>query len=164
MNDIGTRARAAAGLFAALAIALTLVTLRAERLQSQIDVLRSATAPANAIWLDTAFDRFTTDLMTNHEVLDVNQDVLGEAGARVFQDERLEVWAKPLADGTRAVALFNRGLSAAPVTARWADIGASGRQPVRDLWQQRDLGMFEDGFTVDVPAHGAVLVRVGRAR
>ena len=110
----------------------------------------------------SAFDRFTTDLMTNHEVLDVNQDALGQAGARVFQDQRLEVWAKPLSDGTRAVALFNRGLRAAPVTAHWSDIGAAGRQPVRDLWQQRELGTFEGGFTIDVPAHGAVLVIVGR--
>ena len=69
------------------------------------------------------FDRFMTDLMTNHEVLEV---VPGRGGSRVRQDERLEVWVKPPADGTRAVALFNRGLQAAPVTARWADVGVSG--------------------------------------
>jgi alpha-galactosidase len=110
------------------------------------------------------FDKFTTDLMTNHEVLEVNQDVLGRGGSRVWQEHRLEVWAKPLADGTTAVALFNRGLQAADVTARWSDVGASGRQPVRDLWQQRDLGTFADRFTMSVPAHGAVLVKVGRPK
>jgi alpha-galactosidase len=110
------------------------------------------------------FDKFTTDLMTNHEVLEVNQDVLGRAGQRVSQQERLEVWAKPLADGTVAVGLFNRGLAAAKVTARWSDIGVSGSQPVRNLWQQRDLGTFSNQFVADVPAHGAVLVCVGRAR
>jgi Alpha galactosidase C-terminal beta sandwich domain len=51
----------------------------------------------------------TTDLMTNHEVLEVNQDVLGRGGSRVFQQDRLDVWARPLADGTKAVALFNAG-------------------------------------------------------
>ena len=86
------------------------------------------------------FDKFTTDLMTNHEVLEVNQDVLGRGGSRVVQDHRLEVWVRPLADGTKAVALFNRGLQAATVTMRWSDIGVSGQQVVRDLWQQRDLG------------------------
>jgi hypothetical protein len=117
------------------------------------------------IGADTAqFDRFTTDLMTNDEVLEVNQDVLGRGGSRVWQEERLEVWVKPLADGTKAVALFNRGLQAADVTARWTDVGAAGSQPVRDLWRQRDLGAFADRFSTRVPAHGAVLVKVGRAR
>ena len=108
------------------------------------------------------FDQFTTDLMTNHEVLDVNQDVLGRGGSRVRQDQRLEVWVKPLADGTKAVALFNRGLQRADVTASWADVGVTGEQRVRDLWQQRDLGSFSTRFTASVPAHGAVLVKVGR--
>jgi alpha-galactosidase len=110
------------------------------------------------------FDKFTTDLMTNHEVLDVNQDVLGRGGARVWQEHRLEVWVKPLADGTKAVALFNRGLRAADVSARWSDVGVAGRQPVRDLWLHRDLGMFADRFTTKVPAHGAVLIKVGQAK
>jgi alpha-galactosidase len=109
------------------------------------------------------FDKFTTDLMTNHEVLEVNQDVLGRGGSRVQQDQRLEVWVKPLADGTKAVALFNRGLQRASVTASWADVGVTGAQPVRDLWQQRDLGTFSGQFTTTVPAHGAVLVKVGRS-
>lgn len=108
------------------------------------------------------FDRFTTDLMTNHEVLEVNQDMLGKAGQRVWQLDRLEVWARPLADGTQAVALFNRGLHAASVTARWSDIGAAGRQEVRDLWRHRDLGVFADRFSTTVPAHGAMLLKVGR--
>jgi alpha-galactosidase len=108
------------------------------------------------------FDKFTTDLMTNHEVLEVNQDVLGRGGSRVWQQDRLEVWVKPLADGTRAVALFNRGLQATDVIARWSDIGVTGRQPVRDLWQQRDIGTFSDQFSARVLAHGAVLIKVGR--
>jgi alpha-galactosidase len=109
------------------------------------------------------FDKFTTDLMTNHEVLEVNQDVLGRGGSRVRQDQRLEVWVKPLADGTKAVSLFNRGLQRASVTASWAELGVAGAQPVRDLWQQRDLGTSSDRFTATVPAHGAVLVKIGRA-
>ena len=110
------------------------------------------------------FNKFTTDLMTNHEVLEVSQDVLGRGGSRVWQEHRLEVWVKPLADGTRAVAVFNRGLQAASVTARWSDIGVSGRQPVRDLWQHRDLGTFADRFATKIPAHGAVLIKVGVAK
>jgi alpha-galactosidase len=82
----------------------------------------------------------------------------------VWQQDRLEVWSKPLADGTRAVALFNRGLQSATMTVRWRDIDLRGAQPVRDLWQQRAVGTFDDHFNAKVPAHGALLVKVGRPR
>jgi alpha-galactosidase len=110
------------------------------------------------------FDTFTTDLMTNREVLEVDQDVMGRGASRVFQDERLEVWARPLADGTIAAGLFNRGLQAASVSVRFADLKVSPSQAVRDLWLQKDLGVFADRYTTAVPAHGAVLVKIGRRR
>ena len=50
------------------------------------------------------------------------------------------------------------------MTARWSDIGVSGSQPVRDVWQLRDLGSFSSQFSIEVPAHGAVLVKVGRPK
>jgi alpha-galactosidase len=61
-----------------------------------------------------------------------------------------------------AVGLFNRGLLPYEITARFSDLGLSGEQPVRDLWRRRDLGAFTDGYTVEVPRHGAVMIRVGR--
>ena len=94
------------------------------------------------------------------EVLDVNQDSLGKAARRVYQRERLELWARPLADGSIAFGLFNRGLQAADITATWAELGISGSQTVRDLWQQKDLGTFDRTFTAKVPAHGAVMLRL----
>jgi alpha-galactosidase len=60
--------------------------------------------------------------------------------------------------------LFNRGLAPAAVTARWADIGVRGRQPVRDLWLRKDLGQSRDSFTTTVPRHGMVFVKIGRPR
>jgi alpha-galactosidase len=112
----------------------------------------------------TQFDKFTTALMTNHEVLEVNQDVLGRGARRLWQRERLELWARPLADGTIAAGLFNRGLQAVKMSATWNDLGINGRQPVRDLWLQRDLGAFDGAFATTVPAHGAVLVKIGRPK
>jgi alpha-galactosidase len=109
-------------------------------------------------------DAFTTALLTNDEVLDVDLDPLGRAGGRVWQAGKLEVWARPLADGTTAVALFNRGLRPYPITARWADVGVRGPQPVRDLWQRRTLGTFDGAFTATVPRHGAIMLRVGTPR
>jgi alpha-galactosidase len=107
------------------------------------------------------FDPFTTNLMTNEEVIAVDQDQLVKAASRVVQSERLEVWARPLADGTMAVGLFNRGLHASKVTVPWSALSLRGAQPVRDLWQQKSLGSATDAFTAMVPAHGAVLVKIG---
>lgn len=107
------------------------------------------------------FDPFTANLMTNAEVLAVDQDVLVKAAARVSVRERLEVWARPLADGTLAVGLFNRGLQAAKVGALWSELGLKGAQPVRDLWRQKNLGMSKVEFAATVPAHGVVLVKIG---
>jgi alpha-galactosidase len=112
----------------------------------------------------SALDQFTTDVLSNDEVLAVNQDALGRAAHRVSRDGWLEVWARPLADGTMAVGLFNRGIAAATVSAKWAELGLSGRQPVRDLWQQRDLPDASDAFSTMVPRHGAVFVRIGRPK
>ena len=112
----------------------------------------------------TQFDTFTTALMTNHEVLEINQDVLGRGASRIWQRERLELWARPLADGTVAAGLFNRGLQAVKVTATWKDLGISGAQPVRDLWLHKELGTFNGEFTSVVPAHGAIMVKIGRPK
>jgi alpha-galactosidase len=112
----------------------------------------------------SALDQFTTDVLSNDDVLAVNQDPLGHAARRIARDGWMEVWARPLADGTMAVALFNRGIAAAPVSATWSDLGLSGRQPVRDLWQQRDLPEASDRFTSTVPRHGTVFVRIGKPK
>jgi alpha-galactosidase len=112
----------------------------------------------------TQFDPFTTALMTNHEVLEVSQDVLGKGASRIYQRERLELWARPLADGTIAAGLFNRGLQAVTMTATWKELGITGPQPVRDLWLHKDLGPANGEFSAVVPAHGTVLVKVGRGR
>jgi alpha-galactosidase len=109
-------------------------------------------------------DPWTIDLLTNDEVLDVTLDTLGVAGGPVWKQGRLEVWARPVHDGTYAVGLFNRGLQAYDVTARFSDLGLSGTQPVRDLWRRQDLGNFTDQFTIKVPRHGAVMVKIGRSR
>ncbi len=107
-------------------------------------------------------DEWTINLLGNREVLAVNQDILGKAAGRITTDGWLDVWARPLADGTKAVGLFNRCPEAATISAKFADLGLSGSQPVRDLWFQKDLGSVRDAFTTTVPRHGVVLVKIGR--
>ncbi|MFB3825251.1 MAG: NPCBM/NEW2 domain-containing protein [Bryobacteraceae bacterium] len=109
-------------------------------------------------------DGFTLALLTNDEVLAVNQDPLGNQAARREQDGLAEVWSKRMSDGSIAVGLFNRGIEPAHVTARWEALGISGKQRVRDLWQRKDAGEFVDRYRVMVPAHGAVLVSLTPAR
>jgi alpha-galactosidase len=102
----------------------------------------------------------TLDLLTNKEVIAVDQDAKGVQGRRVAQEGPLEVWAKPLADGGIAVGLFNRGESGNPVTIRFKDIGIEGSAKVRNLWMHKDLGSFNGSYTAEIPRHGAVLIKI----
>ncbi len=108
----------------------------------------------------TRLDDFTLNLLCNDEVLAVDQDPLGKPGRRVAKNEDLEVWAKNMEDGSRAVGLFNRGEFETTVRAQWTDLGLTRPQKVRDLWRQKDLGIFSDQFATAVPRHGVVLVRI----
>jgi alpha-galactosidase len=76
----------------------------------------------------TQLDEFTLGLLENDEVIEVNQDPLGRQAARVAKNGMLEVWAKDMEDGSKAVGLFNRGSGEASITANWADLGLSGEQ------------------------------------
>ncbi|OFW11992.1 MAG: hypothetical protein A3H96_12035 [Acidobacteria bacterium RIFCSPLOWO2_02_FULL_67_36] len=109
-------------------------------------------------------DTFTIDLLGNPEVLAVNQDVLGKAAGRLRGDGRTDVWARPLSDGTTAVGLFNRAAGPMTIAVTWKELGISGTQPVRDLWQHRDLGGMRDQVSLTVPRHGAVFLKIGRPK
>jgi len=99
-------------------------------------------------------------ILTNKEVIAVDQDAKGAQGRRVAQEGPLEVWAKPLADGSYAVGLFNGSESAAPITLELKDIGMSSSAQIRDLWAHRDLGSFSGSYTVTVAKHGAAMLKV----
>jgi alpha-galactosidase len=103
----------------------------------------------------------TRDILLNKEVVAVDQDSLGVQGMLVQEPAPdLQVWAKPLADGSRAVVLFNRSALQTVITASWRGLGIRGPARVRDLWAHADLGTFPGRFMATVPAHGVVMVRV----
>jgi len=108
----------------------------------------------------TQMDDFELNLVTNDEVLAVHQDPLGKAADRVSKKDELEVWSRPLADGSLAVGLFNRDEMDMPVRVSWGELGIRGTQAVRDLWRQKDLGTFDGEFSSVVPRHGTVFVRL----
>jgi alpha-galactosidase len=102
------------------------------------------------------------DILTNKEVIAINQDPLGRQGRRVWKDGDLEVWAKQLKNGDRAVILLNRGGSSQEMTVNWEQIGYPGHlsAAVRDLWAHKDLGKFAGKFSASVESHGVVMVSV----
>lgn len=112
----------------------------------------------------TALDEFTLTLLTNPEVIDIDQDPLGKQATRVLKIGETELWKKELWDGTIALGLFNRGELEKEASVKWSELGISGVQPVRDLWQRKDLGDFAQGLSVLVPKHGAVLLKVGKPK
>ena len=108
----------------------------------------------------TRLDKFTVDLLSNDEAIDINQDPLGKPAARVVKNGDKEVWARPLFDGTHAAALVNLADDAQKITVKWADLGLNAPQNVRDIWMHKNLGVMKDGYTVEVPAHGCVVLRL----
>jgi alpha-galactosidase len=138
-------------------------------------------------------DAFTLSLLCNDEVLAVNQDPLGRQARQIAvitppapaqppltqpgrgtgrgrgqaAPQGQQVWARPLADGSVAVGLFNLDAAVTNCSVPWADIAAKftdlkmgGKQTVRDLWRQKDLGVFDEKFETPVPAHGVLMVRI----
>ncbi len=109
-------------------------------------------------------DAFTLNVLCNHEVIGIDQDPLGKQARIQRQTRRELVLVKDLEDGSKAVGLFNLGPLPAKLAVAWDEIGLSGKQPVRDLWRQRDIGELESKFEIDVPRHGVSLVRIGPRR
>jgi alpha-galactosidase len=119
-------------------------------------------------------DPFTLGLLTNNELIEINQDPLGRQGRLVARRGEVQIWRKPLEDGSEAVGLFHTGGfgetpqsyfrwdDARPVTFefRFADAGLSGKWAVRDVWRQRDLGLFDEAITTGIRDHGVVVLRL----
>lgn len=107
-----------------------------------------------------ASDSWTLALLTNDEVLAVNQDVLGSRGHRTSLNGG-EMWVRDLSDGRKVVGFFNRGSQSAMLSASFSDLGVTGTPAVRDLWQRADVTGMMDGLSVSVPGGAAVLYALG---
>ena len=105
-------------------------------------------------------DAFTLNLLTNDEVIAVNQDPLGKQATQVKSNESYEIWVKDLEDGSKAVGLFNLTEKPLNVPVDLKDLKLNGRWNMRDLWRQTDLGAVERHFEMNVLPHGAMLVKI----
>jgi len=119
-------------------------------------------------------DEFTLNVLCNHEVIEVNQDVLGLQGKIIREKDNEMIMIKPLDDGSIAVGLFQTtGENDSPaslfdwgvvedqeIEVSWKELGIQGKHQVRDLWRQTDLGEFEEKISLKVPHHGAQMIRI----
>lgn len=119
-------------------------------------------------------DDFTLNLLSNDEVIAVNQDTLGKAGRLVLEADGLQAWLKPLADGSYALGLFNMdGYGTHPASFfRWGNeqekryslqlgkIGLQGKWKLRDIWRQKDIGISDGKLTVSIRHHGVAFFRL----
>jgi alpha-galactosidase len=111
-------------------------------------------------------DPFTNGLLTNDEVLAIDQDELGKEAVRVGADGAVDFYMKPLADGSHALGMFNRGEQAATVGMnKLSGMGMEGNLTARDLWRQRDiLGFSANKSTFTIPANGVILLKLSPKR
>jgi alpha-galactosidase len=102
------------------------------------------------------------EILTNAEAIAVDQDPLGIQGRRVRDNGATEVWMKPLADGSRAVILFNRGSETGPITVEWQEIGLAPatKAVVRDLWKKADVETAAERFTAKVASHDVAFLKI----
>jgi alpha-galactosidase len=98
-------------------------------------------------------------ILTNPEVIAIDQDASGKQGRRIKQMGQVEVWEKPLSSGYVALAVFNRGNATAKVSFHWSDFGLSKPVNVRDLWERRDVPSVEN-LSAELKPHGVMLLRL----
>ena len=104
----------------------------------------------------------TLALLTNREVIAIDQDPAGKQGDRFSAEGPMEVWVRQLADASKAVGLFNRQDHPLEMQADFRALGFSGAVKVRDIWQDKDLGRMSGPYKVRVPGHSVVLLRVSQ--
>ena len=105
-------------------------------------------------------DDWTAAILTNPEVLAVNQDSLGRAARRMTGPPQVvETWMKELADGSFAVGFFNRSAQPVKVNFPWRNLGFLSAPEGRDLWLRQDLGR-QENFIAELPPHGCALLRL----
>lgn len=102
----------------------------------------------------------TVALLTNREVIAVDQDKAGIQGDRVSAEGPIEIWSRTLADGSKAVGIFNRQPSPLPASVDFAKLGFASGVKARDLWLGTDLGKLGPKYIAVIPGHGVLLLKI----
>ena len=104
----------------------------------------------------------TVALLTNHDVIAIDQDAAGKQGDRVSAEGPVEVWARVLTDGSKAVGIFNRHSSAMTAHVDLQKLGFTHAVKAKDLWQAKDMGSINTSYTVTLPGHGVLFLRLSQ--
>jgi alpha-galactosidase len=107
-------------------------------------------------------DNFTLGLLTNDEVLAIDQDALGKEARQAVKADNYQLWIKDLADGGKAVGIFNTSDKYQSITLNRDENGLKGLTKIRDLWRQKDIITIGTNYTVNVAPHGVMLVKVSK--
>jgi alpha-galactosidase len=99
-------------------------------------------------------------ILTNRDVIAIDQDKLGKQGRRVWQSGDQEIWSRPLSGDAQALAFFNRSSAAATVKVKWTDLNVNGKWKMRDLWSHQSVDWPGSDYSLTIPAHGVVLLRL----
>ncbi len=133
--------------------------LTADEQYTQMSLWSMLAAPLLLSCDVASLDEFTLALLTNDEVIDVNQDPAALTARRISCDDDGQVWARGMEDGSVVIGLFNTSDDQRRMDIGWQQIGLPSNQHVRDLWRQRDLGASVDSFCTTVNPHGVVLIK-----
>jgi alpha-galactosidase len=109
-------------------------------------------------------DAFTLNVLCNPEVIEVDQDPLGQCAKVIMGNDSTFLMIKNMADGSKALGLFNRNKKPVEVTATWKELQISGRRKLRNLWLQKNIGTYRHSFKSTVPAQGVVLVSISKRK
>jgi len=106
----------------------------------------------------------TLSLLTNREVIAIDQDSAGIQGDRIWAEGPTEIWMRPLSDGSKAIGLFNRHHAPLEIELDFQQVGLKGKVRVRDVWAANDMGTIKEKYRTTVPRHGVVLLKISSAK
>lgn len=129
--------------------------------QSQFSLFCLFSSPLTTSFDIRSINQNTKNILLNSEAIDIDQDELGQQASRIKTGTNYEIYAKDLADGSRAVGLLNlSGTQTASITVNWSDLYISGMQTIRDVWKKQNVGSSAVSFTASVKPHETILLRI----
>ncbi len=101
-------------------------------------------------------------ILTNRDVIAIDQDPLGREATHAYSDGEVDVWSRPLSSGAMAVAILNAGsdrYSTHPFHLSLTSLGLHGPQKAKDLWTGKEITL-TDNMPLEIPSHDILLVRI----
>lgn len=102
----------------------------------------------------------TIEILTNKEVIAIDQDILGKQGYKIKDFGNLEIWLKPLKSEDIAICFLNRNIKAKNINIDWQNLGIKGNYILRDLWKKKNIGNTNKNFIAKIDCHGVILLKL----